>query len=361
LNRYLVKHYISTVIIPAGSASIYDVLPEDLNGIVRGLIITPPASLTGSSYSVIVSNYYSLTTLAAGSKKVAINDSNNNPLQFPVASLKGDSWLLIAVAGDTAATGTLTSDTTNVSNSDTVTIGSQVYTFKTNLTEAKATGTVTDGNTNNVTDNDTITIGSVTYRFKNTLAQINDVQIGADADTTAQSLIYAINGAGTPGTDYFTGTVANPSVTAGTLGSHAFTVTAKALGTGGNSIVLTKSSTHLTVSGSGTLSGGVNSVANEVKVDGSSADTSLGNLVAAINGASGAGTKYSTATPANTQVTAGAVASHATLITADVEVIGGDSIVTTTTAAHLSWGHTTLTGSGEASDRTFGIEAYIQR
>jgi hypothetical protein len=363
VSKYRIQHYSTSIIIPAGSASASDVLARDINGLVRGIIINPPASLTGSSYGVTVSGYYTVATLSAGSVSALINDSNSNPLQFPVASQAGDSWLQIACAGDTAATGTLTSDTTNVSAADTVTIGSQVYTFVSALTEAYATGTVTDGNTLNVTDGDTITIGTQTYRFKNTMLAINDVQIGASADATAQSLIYAINGAGTPGSDYFTGTVANASASAGTLASHAFTVTASTLGTAGNSIVFSKSSSHLTL-GNNTgnhLNGGVNSVANEVKVDGSSADTSLGNLVAAINGASGAGTKYSTATPTNAQVTAGAVTSHASLVTADVETIAGDSIATTTTASHLSWSHATLTGSGEASSRTFAIDVYIER
>jgi hypothetical protein len=363
VSKYRIQHYTTSVTIPAGSGSVSDVLAHDLNGLVRGLVITPPASLTGSSYSVTVSGYYTLSSLSAGSKEIAINDANNNPLQFPVASKAGDSWLTISVPSDTGATGTLTSDTTNVSNNDTVTIGSRVYTFKTSLTEVYATGTVTDGNATNVSDGDTITIGSTTYRFKNTMAQVNDVQIGASADASAQSLIYAINGAGTPSSDYYTGTTANASASAGTLASHAFTVTAKTLGTAGNLVAFSTTSTHLTL-GNNTgshLNGGVNSVANEVKVDGSSADTSLGNLVAAINSASGAGTKYSTATPANTDVSAGTVTSHATVVTALSETIAGDSIVTTTTASHLSWGAATLSGSGESVDRVFVIDAYIER
>lgn len=247
--------------------------------------------------------------------------------------------------GQAAATGTLTSNNTNVSNGDTVTIGSSVYTFKTALTEAYATATITDGNATNVSDGDTITIDSTVYRFKNTMAQVNDVHIGASADATAQSLIYAINGAGTPGTDYFTGTVANASVTAGTLSAHAFTVTAKALGTAGNAIAISTTSSHLTLSNNtgNHLNGGVNPVANEVLID-STADLSLTNLASAINGTSGAGTKYSTATAANTQVTCGAVASHAVVVTAITLGLAGNSIASTTTAATLSWGAATLTG-----------------
>lgn len=236
MSKYRIQHYTSSVTIPAGSNTISDVLAGDLNGLLRGLIINPPASLTGSSYGFTASGYYTISTLSAGSKSINTVDSHNNPLQFPIASKKGDSWLSITVAGDSPATGTLTSDTVNVS------------------------------------DGDTVTIGTTVYRFKSTMVQLYDV-----------------------------------------------------------------------------------------KVDVSSADTSLGNLVAAINGAAGAGTKYFTGTPANTQVSAGAVTSHATVITALVESAAGDSIATTTTASHLSWSGTTLSGSGEASDRAFSIEAYIER
>lgn len=245
--------------------------------------------------------------------------------------------------GGAAATGVLTSNNTNVSDEDTVTIGSTVYSFETALTEVKASGTITSNNTN-VSDGDVITLGSTTYRFKTIMLAINDVQIGASADASLQSLIYAINGAGTAGTDYFTGTVANTSASAGTLSAHAFTVTALTVGTAGNSIVLTKTATTITVSGSGTLSGGVNSVANEVVVSAVNADGSLTNLAAAINGSAGAGTTYSSATVANTNVTSSAVASHALTMTAITPGVDANAVATTTTATTLSWGNTTLTG-----------------
>ncbi len=237
MSKYRIQHYKSSVTIPAGSGSITDVLTKDMNGLLRGLVITPPATLTGSSYSVAVNSLYSIGSLAAGSTAQLINDSHNNPLQFPVSNQAGDSWLTIAAAGDTAATGTLT-----------------------------------DGNTNNVSDNDTVTIGTTVYRFKNTLAQLYDVKIGANADATLLSLAKTINGTGVANTDMFVGT------------------------------------------------------------------------------------------PAHTLVTASSsVTSHHITITANSEVIGGDSIATTSTATYMTWGAATLTGSGEASDRIFGIEAYIER
>lgn len=112
-------------------------------------------------------------------------------------------------------------------------------------TPARATGTLTSDNTN-VGDGETATIGTTVYRFKNTMAAAYDVKIGADADTTLANLIKAINGSGTAGTEYFAGTDAHPDVIAGTtITSHAFPVYAKAFGTAGNSIATTETSAHL--------------------------------------------------------------------------------------------------------------------
>lgn len=117
-----------------------------------------------------------------------------------------------------AATGTLTSDNTNVSNNDTVTIGGQVYTFKTALTPAA-----------------------------------NEVLIGADADSSLTNLVSAINGAGTPGTDYAANTPVNSFVTAGAVAAHATTVTASNIAF--LNTATTETSSHLSWGGA-TLSGG---------------------------------------------------------------------------------------------------------
>jgi hypothetical protein len=233
---YRIQNYTKTLTIPAGSGAVADVLTRDLNGLLRGIIITPPASLTGSSYGFTASGYYTISTLSAGSKSINTVDSHNNPLQFPIASKKGDSWLTITVAGDVAAAGILTS-----------------------------------ANTGAFTDGKIVTIGSTVYRFKTVPTQTYDVFIGVSADATLTSLGHAINADGTAGVDYFTGTLAHPDVTSGTLSNHTITVTAK------------------------------------------------------------------------------------------VEAIGGNSIVTTTNEPKLSWGGATLSGSGESVDRVFTISAYIER
>lgn len=120
----------------------------------------------------------------------------------------------------------------------------------------QATATVTNGNTNNVSDGNTLKVGSKTYRFKTTPVAINDVKIGADADTSFANLVAAINGTGTPGTEYFTGTTANADVTSSAVVTHVITLTAIPVGFLGNTIALVAVGTYITVSGS-TLSGGI--------------------------------------------------------------------------------------------------------
>lgn len=121
---------------------------------------------------------------------------------------------------DTAATGVLTSDTTNPADGDTVTIGSIVYEFKTALTTDPAT---------------------VPY----------EVLIGADTNETLANLQKAINATGTPGTEYSVGTEEHPDVTCGDVAANAVTVTAKVAGLAGNDIAKAESSSHLDWDGTG--------------------------------------------------------------------------------------------------------------
>ncbi len=108
----------------------------------------------------------------------------------------------------------------------------------------------------NPADGDTITVGSQVYRFKNTMAQANDVKRDSiTLATTIGHLLATINGTGAAGTDYYAGTITpNASATAVVNGS-VLTITANAVGTGGNSIALAAASTAITVSAA-TLTGG---------------------------------------------------------------------------------------------------------
>jgi len=96
-----------------------------------------------------------------------------------------------------------------------------------------------------------------------------------------------------------------------------------------------------------------NTVPNEIAWSGTFS-ISLSNLIAAINGASGSGVKYSSATVANAFVSAGALVNKALTVTArNLDAAVGDAIVTAftpaTAAVRLTWnGNGTLTGGADA-------------
>lgn len=99
------------------------------------------------------------------------------------------------------------------------------------------------------TDAKVISIGGISYTLEtSTIDAPFKVNVGATAAATLQSLVHAINLTGTPGTDYGTGTFANPYVTASIDGTTA-TITCRTSGTSGNLIQLSSSDSAFTVSG----------------------------------------------------------------------------------------------------------------
>lgn len=131
-------------------------------------------------------------------------------------------------------------------------------------TGTAAISTLTSTNTE-VTDAETVTIGSVTYRFKDTMTQAYDVKRdGTTADTTLGNLVKAINGTGVPGTEYFAGTNPHPLVTAGAVTAHATAVTARDTNVGSD-LATTETSGVLSWT-STTLNAGTAGVAGVVAV-----------------------------------------------------------------------------------------------
>ena len=129
-----------------------------------------------------------------------------------------------------------------------------------------ASGKITTNGTN-LSDGNTVIIGGTTYTFRNTLAATNDVKIGANANTTLQNLIQAINGTGILYYDYIIANV-HPQVTAlPTLSSGILQINARQAGAAQNVISLATNSSNLTLSGT-TLTGGADgvSVLNNVQV-----------------------------------------------------------------------------------------------
>lgn len=107
----------------------------------------------------------------------------------------------------------------------------------------------------NLDDNDTLTIGSRVYRFKNTPAAINDIKIGTTKAASIVNLNATIAGTGTPGTEYYTGTLPHADVVITGIVADVVSFRAARTGAAGNLVTTTDSSAHL-VWGATTLVGG---------------------------------------------------------------------------------------------------------
>jgi len=143
--------------------------------------------------------------------------ANDSKLEQKLLYLEKNSY---AVTG-TAPTTTLTSTGVGVNN-DTFTIGGQVYTLKTALT---ATTTA------------------------------NEILIGAAATNTLDNIKEAINGTGTPGTNYGSNTVRNKQVTAGAKAATTLVIASTDTNASGL-IATTETLTNFAFTAS-TLTGGV--------------------------------------------------------------------------------------------------------
>lgn len=172
---------------------------------------------------------------------IVLNSAPASTLKlYDAASITDTATLIATVAASTAATtlgyeGKLTKGFV-ILNGDAV----------------RATATLTSDATN-VTDGDTVTIDGKVYRFKDTMAAVNDVKRGASAAVSLDNLKAAINGTGTAGTEWFAGTVAHTTVTATTNTDTTQVIQAIHYGTAGNAIVVSEASTHLSW---GSVSGG---------------------------------------------------------------------------------------------------------
>jgi hypothetical protein len=176
---------------------------------------TPPVVLTQpSSASCVHSSTAATFTVSAGSEyDLTYSWFELSPLSKSAATL---TWGASALA---AAGTSLTSNNTNVSDGDTVTIGEKVYTFKTSLTP-------TEG----------------------------EVLIGGTADASLLNLIRAINHTGTPDTDYKCAAANTTASADSAVASHAFKIYPKALTTTGIYDVSTAASLVVTPTAT-TLSG----------------------------------------------------------------------------------------------------------
>lgn len=320
------------------------ILIDDSPAAAAGVLTHDATNPSNNDTVTIGSTVYTFkTTLTGAANEILIGADADATLQA-LADAINDGIAAVA------ASGILTSDETKPTAADTVTVGGKVYTFVAALTEAIATATLThDGS--NPTAGDTVTVGNNVYEFVSSLTidrghgqsdpveLPNKVLIGADADTTLNNLVAAINGDTGEGTKYSFNTVQNPLVSAAAESSNASIMSARAgVGTAGNSIAKAETSSHLDWDGAGaTFTGGLASVANEISLVGADADYVMNSLILAINGGAGAGTRYSSATVASTEMTAGALAAHAFTVTAILPGSAGNSLAKAENSTHLDW------------------------
>ncbi len=244
---------------------------------------------------------------------------------------------------------TITSNNTQVTTGDTVTIGSKVYTFRT----FRATNLLTSDATLPA-DGSTIIIGTKTYTFQTTLTNVDgNVKIAASVTLTLDNLFHAINASGgVVGTDYATATTASTLVTATKPSATTVLLTAILAGTAQNAHAVTCSTvidSHIdaaavTLGGVGATSistGGL--VEGEIHI-GADADASLLNLIRAINHSGTYGTDHRVYAAHPVFSAAVAVTAHAFAVTGLEAGAAQSALTFSETAATLSWANTTTGG-----------------
>lgn len=137
-----------------------------------------------------------------------------------------------------------------------------------------AAGTLTS--TGAFSDGETVTIGTQTYTFRSPFVDAaNNINAAGTQAATHENLRRAINGDGVAGVNYGTGTPVNADVTAADTGTTNV-LTAKKAGTFGNTVVTTETGANISF-GAATLTGGSG---GDVKILG--AGELPANLIAAV-------------------------------------------------------------------------------
>ena len=145
-------------------------------------------------------------------------------------------------------------------------------TEKTPVNAVAATGTLTVvAGGNKILNTNTVTIDTKVYTFKTVLTPTEgEVLIGANDTAALANLIFAINHTGTPDTNYKCAAV-HPTVSGTSSNATTLVVTAKTKGVAGNSIATTETEAGTDKSwGAATLAGGINGtvgIANEICAD----------------------------------------------------------------------------------------------
>lgn len=193
----------------------------DTDAILHRVLLPANVDTANTFYGVDLNgyDYHNFPGLTRTAASVPVRDWADLPIEFATLRLLAIDVRPLYPLTDIRATGVLTSNGTNVTAGDTVTIDGKTYTFRTTLTPAEG-----------------------------------EVLRSTTADLSLLNLIYAINHTGTPGTHYSCA-AAHPSVSAEpTISLHQLRVQSLIASTTSNLIPVVESAATLTWSVA-TLSG----------------------------------------------------------------------------------------------------------
>lgn len=266
-------------------------------------------------------------------------DIDNNVKNPHLRDYLYKTWKPGTPVNGVAAQGTLTLSGV-VIDGETITIGNDIYELCADAAQTVSGSNVavdiTSGTTGsagtltmdtNPTATDTVTIGTTVYTWVASGATAGEINIGVDVAASKLNLVAAING--TDGIN-----AANTFVTAAAFAGDDMVITAIIEGTAGDLIATTETFTAGTnvfdAATLGTTVAGVDCTA-------ANAD---GYIIAA-----DVGTTYSMAQGAGTTIT----------VTAATKGVAGDLIATTETMANGAWGQATLGDTTAGVNGTIGI------
>lgn len=212
--------------------------------------------------AAVLSTVVTFTAITAGSLANAQTSTTNiTAATVSGATMSGgaDTHAVVIIDGDDVADWAAFENASSVLDDAGEVLGAPLVTltFPTNAAVA-AKCKLTSDNTN-VTANDTVTIDGKVYTFVAVPAVEGDVDIGVNADGSLLNLIRAINHTGTPDANYKCAAI-HPTVSAAaSVTSHTFVITARTAGSAGNVIDTTEAADTLSWEAN-TLTGGTDAL-----------------------------------------------------------------------------------------------------
>lgn len=350
----------------------------------------------GVAYEVLVGA--TLTASLLNLKNAINGDSATKGLTYSFGTVAHTQ--IVAVSSD-ATTVTVRGRVPGTSLNTVATTGTALRTVWADTTLGGGTGASDPGVT---TANATFTIGTIVYTVVDELSEnygataiAYQIKKGASEAIMLDNIKLAINGTGTAGTNYSTGTVAHAQVVATTNTDTVQTLRGRVPGTSLNTVVTTETMANTAFpdttlgGGTGNSDAGITTANATITINGrvytavielsetlgatavvdqilwvTNEATFLDNLKLAINASGTAGTQYSTGTTANVDVVATTNTNTVQTIEARDAGTYGNAITTTTTLANYAWTSTVMaSGTGTRSrlmhnTMTFGAsERYI--